>query len=126
MVSSRVNPPHSPNPPKSSHPNTTFSPHGIIQSVSPFIPKCTLLTYDMLPKKHIGAVSRKNFIPVHRYGRPKKCPQKQKVKLLGLTCLFVKRKFNETQYFGISVLTTPTTENAERQFLALTFLSTKL
>ena len=42
------------------------------------------------------AVSRANFILVVQYGRPKKCPKKQKVKLLTLTCLFIKRKFKET------------------------------
>ena len=42
------------------------------------------------------AVSRANFILVVQYGRRKKCPKKQKVKLLTLTCLFIKRKFKET------------------------------
>ena len=42
-------------------------------------------------------VSRANFIPVDRYGRPQKnVPKKQKFKLLTLACLFLKRKFNET------------------------------
>ena len=42
-------------------------------------------------------VSRANFIPVYRYVRPKKnVPKKQKVKLLKLTCLYIKRKFNGT------------------------------
>ena len=42
-------------------------------------------------------ISRANFIAVYWYGHPKNVPKKQKVKLLRLTCLFVKRKFNETQ-----------------------------
>ena len=38
-----------------------------------------------------------NFILVDRYGCPKKCLQKtKKIRLLKLTCLFLKRKFNET------------------------------
>ena len=57
-------------------------------------------------------------------GAQKNAPKKQKVKLLGLTCLFIKRKFNETH--KTSILTTPTTANMERQFSVLTFLSTKL
>ena len=43
------------------------------------------------------AISRANFIPADQYGHPKNVPKKQKVKLLRLTCLFVKRKFNKTQ-----------------------------
>ena len=43
----------------------------------------------------VRATSRASFIPVDRYGHPKKVPKKEKVKLLTITCLFVKRKFNE-------------------------------
>ena len=50
-----------------------------------------------------SVVSRANFIPVDHYGCPNQCPQKQQVKLLGLACSFVNRKFNETQkYFSIN------------------------
>ena len=49
----------------------------------------------------IRAVSRANFIPVDRYGRPKNC--QQNVKLLGLTCVFVKRNLNGThKHFSIN------------------------
>ena len=44
-------------------------------------------------------------------GAQKNVPKKQKVYLLKLTCLFVKRKFNE-----IHKLTTPTKTNLERGF----------
>ena len=50
-------------------------------------------------------------------GAQKNVPKKQKVKLLGLTCLFVKRKFDEARR---------TTANVERWFSILTFLLTKL
>ena len=45
------------------------------------------------------AVPRASFIQIDQYGRLKKCPQKQKVKLLTLPCVIVKRKFNETHKF---------------------------
>ena len=54
----------------------------------------------------------------------KNVPKKQEVRLLGLTGLLVKRKFNETHKdFSINY---PTTANVERQFSVVTFLSTKL
>ena len=40
--------------------------------------------------------SRVNFIPVNRYGPLKNVSKNQKVKLLTLACLFLKKKFNET------------------------------
>ena len=43
----------------------------------------------------VRAILRASFIPVDRYGHPKKVPKKEKVKLLTITCLLVKRKFNE-------------------------------
>ena len=55
-------------------------------------------------------------------GAQKNIPKKQKVRLLKLTCLFLKRKFNQTK---ISILTTSTTANVERQFSVLILLSTK-
>ena len=54
----------------------------------------------------------------------KNVPKKQKVKSLTLTCLFAKRKFNGTQ--KISVLTTPTIKDVERQFSFLILPFTKL
>ena len=73
------------------------------------------------------AVSRANFIPVDQYGRPKKCPPplKKKLKLLGLTCLFLKRKYNETHKdFSVKIIST--TADVERRFSFLIFLLTKL
>ena len=46
----------------------------------------TLLTYLLTYR----ALFRMNFIPVDQYQHPKKCSQKTK------NCLFLKRKFNET------------------------------
>ena len=48
MVSSRVRS----SPPKFSYPYMTFSPHGIIQTVSHFLPKLSSI-YDMLPKNQM-------------------------------------------------------------------------
>ena len=51
-------------------------------------------------------------------GAQKNIPRKQKVKLLGLTCLFVKRKFNQTHKdFSI---------NYKRRFSILSFLLTEI
>ena len=47
-------------------------------------------------------------------GTQQNFPEKQKVKLLTLICLFVKRKFNKL--IKISLLTKPTATNAERLF----------
>ena len=52
----------------------------------------------------IKAVSRVNFIPVDQYGLPRKCPVKQKVTFLKLTCLFLKRSFMKR--FKVSLLIT--------------------
>ena len=41
-----------PTPPKLSNPHMAFSPHGGIQSVSPFLPKLSSPD-DMLPKNHM-------------------------------------------------------------------------
>ena len=57
-------------------------------------------------------------------GAQKNVPEEQNVKLLGLTCMFVKRK--SMKLIKISVLTTPTTANVKRRFSVLTFPSTKL
>ena len=58
------------------------------------------IMWKLIIKQHAQciyrAVSRANFILVDQYGCQKNVPKKQKVKLLTLTCLFVKRKFNET------------------------------
>ena len=54
-------------------------------------------------------------------GAQKNVPKTQKVELLGLTCLFVKRKFNKTHKdFSINYA------NVEKWFSVLTFLSAKL
>ena len=50
-------------------------------------------------------------------GAQKNVPKKQNVKLLALTCLFGKRKFNETHNdFSINY---PTITNVKRQFSVL-------
>ena len=62
-------------------------------------------------------------------GAPKKMPPppplKKKLKLLGLTCLFLKRKYNETHKdFSVKIIST--TADVERRFSFLIFLLTKL
>ena len=57
-------------------------------------------------------------------GAQKNVPKIQKVELLTLACLFVKRKFKET--LRISLLTTPATGKVGRRFSVLTLLLTKL
>ena len=51
--------------------------------------------------------------------------KKKKLKLLGLTCLFVERKYNET-HKDFSIITNSTTADVEKRFSFLIFLLTKL
>ena len=73
---------------------------------------------------NVRAISRANFILVHQYGCPKKFPQKQKVKLLTLNSLFVKRKFNKIQRFQYKLPLQQKLWKVDFQFLTLS--STKL
>ena len=52
---------------------------------------------------------------------PKKISPKKQVKSCKFTCLVLKKKFYET--FSSSLLITPSTANAEREFSALTLIS---
>ena len=54
-------------PPKFPYHHMTFSPYGIIQSVSYSIPKLSL-TYNMLPKNHMKyPLDQLHKFPVQRY-----------------------------------------------------------
>ena len=62
------------------------SVYGVLASKMPFFLK-------NVPQKNAPMPSLSRIGP-NQYGHPKDVPKKQKVKLLALVCLFLKRKFN--------------------------------
>ena len=83
-----------------------------------------LLSLQILPNNYTypGSYQQRILYRLTSMGAQKNNPKKQNVKLLGLTCMFVKRKFDETHKdFSINY-----SYNVEKRFTVLTFFSTKL